>query len=172
MNFNDHPEASANPRERALLIAHEFADVLKVREEGGNNRGPWVKKFLNSVGLGEGFAWCAAFCNFCLRSAGVPRASLPEHPASVFGWRQWAAENGRLTPDPDRGDLFFWLDGDHGHIGFFVGYDGVAGRFVSLEGNSGPDGGRDGDGCYRKTRNEELLSGSHQRFGFISLKGI
>ncbi|WP_286387178.1 hypothetical protein [Myroides marinus] len=26
-----------------------------------NNRGPGVKKYLNSVGLGEGYAWCMAF---------------------------------------------------------------------------------------------------------------
>lgn len=165
--FDSHPE-TADHRERALLIAHEFADVLKVREQGGNNHGPWVKRFLASVGLDEGPPWCAAFVTFCVKSAGG--SGLPSHPASVRGWLDWAKAKGRTTFDPERGDLFYWLDGDHGHIGFFVRTEG--GRMVTLEGNTGPDGGRDGDGCYRKSRNPENLRDAHQRFGYISLGSV
>lgn len=32
-----------------------------------NNKGPGVKKYLNSVGLGEGYAWCMAFIYWCVQ---------------------------------------------------------------------------------------------------------
>lgn len=51
------------------------ANEIGVREDGGNNRGPEVSKYLAYVGLGEGYEWCAAFVSWCYGRAGlsVPR---------------------------------------------------------------------------------------------------
>ena len=38
-------------------------------EVGGNNSGPWVKKYLAPAGLEEGEPWCASFVSW--RSGGV-----------------------------------------------------------------------------------------------------
>jgi len=172
VSLNTHPEV-ASRRERALQIAHELCDVLKVREIGGNNSGPQVEEMLKNAGLTKGDAWCAAQVYFCLTTAGVDRKKLPSHPGSVIGFVDWAKSRlpSIVTLEPKRGDLFYWLDGSHGHIGFFVGWK-TPGVFESLEGNTGDSGGRDGDGSYRKVRNAQSLRDAHQKFGFISLEQL
>jgi len=173
MELNTHPEAIGP--ERALLVAHELVDNIKVREVGAN-RGFWVERFLKAVGLGPGYSWCAAFVYFCLIMAGVPRKNLPGHPASVLGWYEWAITNGRLITDLNsakiaRASLFFWIDGFHGHIGWFVRWLIPGALFETLEGNTNQAGSREGDGAYRKRRTVTLLR-YHERFGFIDLSGL
>lgn len=168
-NLNTHPEVTVR-QERALLIAHELADVLKVREVGGNNKGERVEEILKVARLSPGDPWCAAMVYYCLIMAGVKPGELPSHPGSVWGFVDWATKKGRRTSTPERGDLFFWLDGSHGHIGFLVELAG--GYATTLEGNTGDDGGRDGDGSYRKRRNWETVKHSHAKAGFVSLKGV
>lgn len=58
--IDDATWARLDARERALQVAAWLCDTIKVREVGGNNRGEWVKRILSAVGLGEGYAWCAA----------------------------------------------------------------------------------------------------------------
>lgn len=53
-----HPIMSANIAIRAEEIAFT---QLHVRELTGRNDGPEVEKYLKSVGLGKGYAWCMAF---------------------------------------------------------------------------------------------------------------
>ena len=169
-DLNTHPEI-ADKRERSLQIAHELTDNIKVREVGAN-KGYWVEKFLSSVGLGGGYAWCAAFVTFQLKTAGVEKSKLPNHPASVMGWFTWAKTKGYLTTDPERGDCFFWLDGEHGHIGRFVGWeDDAKTTFTSLEGNTNDAGSREGDGAYRKVRNMVGMK-HHATYGFVSLRAL
>ena len=49
---------------------------LHVREKTDNNDGPDVAKYLNSIGLGEGYSWCQASVYWCFKQAafelGVP----------------------------------------------------------------------------------------------------
>ena len=47
------------PKEAAVQILAWLIRVVKVREVGVNS-GYWVLKFLSAVGLGKGYAWCAA----------------------------------------------------------------------------------------------------------------
>ena len=47
-------------------------------EEGGNNQGPWIRKYMQPAGLGEGFAWCAGFISWCfLQAAGGDKKNMP-----------------------------------------------------------------------------------------------
>lgn len=136
--------------ERALLVAAWLVDVVKVREVGAN-RGEWVARFLAGVGLGPGFAWCAAFVSWCHDAAGV-EFGPKRGRASVRRWLDWAVESERLTLKPERGDLFLRVNPNGtGHIGFFVRPAGP-GVFQTIEGNSNKGGGRDGDGAYRLQR--------------------
>lgn len=180
--IDTHAEAIGT--ERALLIAHELADVEKVREVG-TNRGFWVEKFLAAVGLGGGYAWCAAFVFWCLVTAGVPKSMLPQrkdgfNPASVYGWYCWAVANGFAVSEKEaeRGDLFFWLDKRgktwQGHIGWFLrwlGADSYLKDFASIEGNTNDKGSREGDQVGRKERVVGNMR-IHQLSGFISLRKI
>ncbi len=63
---------------RSALLAS--IDELKngAGEIGGNNKGKWVKKYLQPVGLGEGNPWCAAFLSWCfLQAAGGDKKKMP-----------------------------------------------------------------------------------------------
>jgi len=42
-------------------------------EQGGNNRGPWVKKYMGE----EGLPWCVAFATWCFRQACARRGREP-----------------------------------------------------------------------------------------------
>lgn len=44
---------------------------LGVKEKTGKNDGPEIEKYLKTVGLGSGYAWCAAFINWTLRQNGI-----------------------------------------------------------------------------------------------------
>ena len=47
-------------------------------EQGGNNKGPWIKKYLQPTGLAEGNSWCAAFISWCfLQAAGGDKKNMP-----------------------------------------------------------------------------------------------
>ena len=42
-------------------IAETYTSQIGVREATGRNDGKQVELYLKSVGLGKGYAWCAAF---------------------------------------------------------------------------------------------------------------
>lgn len=138
--------------ERALQVARYFADDKKVKEVGAN-RGFWVEKFLNAVGLVGGYAWCAAFVTYCLRTAGWKEKF--KGMASVRNWYQWAVKNKRLLSQPKRGCLFGWLRKDGtGHIGFVAEVFQKDSKLAirTIEGNTSLIGSREGDGVYRLSR--------------------
>lgn len=155
--------------ERALHVARGLDDV----REAGRNAGTWVGRFLRSVGLDTGYAWCAAFVYFCLITAGADPKKLPPRrkAAGVIGWVRWAQASGRLRNLPVRGCTFFWLDGANGHTGFVLYSYPKLGMFTSIEGNTNAMGSRDGDGVYDKKRRVLDLA-AHEQFGFIDLGGL
>lgn len=150
--------ATLSYREKATKIAEAEAKA-GVREVGGNNRGPKVRAYLASCGLGEGWPWCAAFVTFCLHQAGYRDFGS----AGVSAWDSYAAQHGLLKTRPFRGDLVgFDLDGDgqvDDHIGFVrrVLSIRIAGCWLlsTVEGNtsSGVAGSQeDGDGVFCRVR--------------------
>ena len=141
--------------ERALLCAAYLCDVVKVRELGGNNEGPWVEAILASTKLGEGYPWCAAFVEFCCDVANYQEGPGDRQAAAVESWFRWARKEGKLTKEPNRGDLCLWRKVTGNHIGFVVDSKGDVIR--SIEGNTseGVSGSqRDGGGVYRRGRNK------------------
>jgi|CXWL01.1.fsa_nt_gi hypothetical protein len=142
-------------REKTAIAAAYFADVLHVKEEGGNNKGFWVARFLHAVGLNPGFAWCAAFVSFVLALAGV--VGGPKYGrAAVRNWEKWARENNRLFPMKRavRGDLVGYADPKTGlgHIAICIGPGLEPLILLTIEGNTNKKGSREGDGVYRKER--------------------
>ncbi|MEW5801406.1 MAG: peptidoglycan-binding protein [bacterium] len=116
-------------------------------EVGGDNLGPWVHKYLEPCGLGEGNSWCASFVSWCFfHACGEEKNQMP-FPYSPgardllrkFKNKGWAcvAKNGYL---PRPGDLVFWwrvrMDGWQGHVGLI--HQLKDGMLYTIEGNRSP----------------------------------
>jgi hypothetical protein len=112
------------------------------REIGGNNRGPFVKKYLH--GLAEGNPWCCAFVSYCF-------SQHPDGPPfryevgagklrNYFRTQGWAYDLSSGTI-PEPGDLVFWWRGAsansaEGHVGFV--HQVRDGFLYTIEGNKSP----------------------------------
>ena len=116
-------------------------------ENGGNNRGPFVRKYLAPTGLPEGNPWCASFVSWCYlqASGGTPETMAFAYCPSARGLlkefqdKGWASKPGsEYSPVP--GDLVFWwrvrLDGWEGHVGLVQQLKD--GMLYTIEGNRSP----------------------------------
>lgn len=149
--LTDAEYTALKPRERALHFAHAAVG----KREVGINAGPFVTQVLAAVGLGPGFPWCAAFVSWCLKSAGASGGPMFGR-AAVRNWAKWAKDNSRIVREPERGDLFYWLNQNlTGHIGFVTEVL-PTGEFRTIEGNTNDDGSREGDGVYRRVRDRNV----------------
>lgn len=159
------------------LIRVARRDLGKV-EKPKNNMGEWIKKFWPSTSYPDGYddrqPYCAAACCYWLDTAGeeLAKAGMLEaltgmtaeqfgkwrcQSAAAFGWLPWGkkAKGVTVLPDtetPRAGDFVVF---DFSHIGLVTGAP-AKGRIATIEANTGPSGGRDGDGCYAKERPQEV----------------
>jgi hypothetical protein len=113
-------------------------------ELGGNNCGPFVRKYLKPAGLSEGNPWCAAFVSWCqLQAQGDDQSrmlfSYSSSARSImndFQDRGWAKKP-QSNYVPLSGDLVFWwrvrLDSWQGHIG--IVHQVKDGMLYTIEGN-------------------------------------
>jgi uncharacterized protein (TIGR02594 family) len=107
------PGFVANP-----VIVHFFVDATTMRSPQGDET-----------------YWCAAFTNWCLMTAGQARTQ----DAASKSFREWH----RVNEPAAIGDLVVYRavgDPQHGHVGFFMGFD-EDGRIRTLGGNQRPQGG-------------------------------
>ena len=163
LGLSDAAWAGLPVLERAVQIARQECDVRRVREEGGNNRGPRVEEYLRSAGAEPGQPWCAAFATWCLRQAGW--TAFPPIPAFSLSWMEWAKRTGRWSEAPRRGELFVCVHGPHsGHVGFVLGEGGL-GTIRTIEGNSNDDGSANGFEVVRRNRRKATVA------GYVRLEG-
>lgn len=127
--------------------------------EVGNNAGPEVARFLRSVGLGTGYAYCAAFVSFCLTEAEPQpvwptiRTARAQSFITAQSMRASHVMYGYKKPKP--GDILVWKKGNtgFGHVGFVLEWDGACGTTVEANTSSGVYGSqRDGDGVWIRKR--------------------
>lgn len=161
---------------REKLVRAELAEAkLGIREVGGNNRGPEVKKFLAECGLPQGNPWCDAYQSY--EEHAVAGRRLPIESASVAATYAAAVKLSWTVSRPRRGDLVLYdFDGDgqaNDHIGIVVRVihlpstrGRLAGSYIlrTVEGNtsSGTAGSQgDGDGVFLRTR---IVRASSVRF--------
>ena len=145
IDFLQVPDISfggSNTGRAALEVA--IAELkAKAGERGGNNCGPFVKKYLNGI-LPEGNPWCAGFVSYCFAKTpnGIPfkytlgaRDILQQF--KKLGWA--AAPGSNFAPQP--GDLVIWwreqLSGSKGHVG--IVHQLRDGFLYTIEGNKSPD---------------------------------
>ena len=152
-------------------VATQYTQAIGVREASGKNDGVDVKKYLASVKLPEGHAWCAAFVNYVLKKCGANVAGSGWSPAwfpqsrLVFNKSFGLGSNtGTL---PQRGDVFgiyFPNKGRIAHVGFIDVWE--ESHITTVEGNTNDAGSREGDGVYKKKR---LTKQIHAVANWISL---
>lgn len=124
-----------------------------VRETQGSNRGEVVNRFLSRVGLEPGNPWCAAFVSVVGQDM-----LLKEWPLPMVGGcatlGEAAAAKKMLFDQPAPGAIFLIYCPSKkrfAHTGFVVGPD-TDGHWITIEGNTAEDGGRDGTGVFKRRR--------------------
>lgn len=134
-------------RQRIIAIART---EIGIKELTGNNDGKRVEEYLNSVGLGKGDPYCAAFVSFVFKKAGYPRPRT--------GWSPALFPKNRLVKQPLTADVFgiyFPSLKRVAHCGFVDRRNGD--WLVTTEANTDPSGGRNGDGVYTRLRHIKTI---------------
>ncbi len=108
-------------------------------EVGGNNRGPWVAKYLNGLAP-QGNSWCAAFVSWCFSQRnGEPPFDYTLGARDML--RQFEENDWTHEPqsgyEPQPGDTVVWwrvrADGWQGHVGLV--HHLKDGMLYTIEGN-------------------------------------
>jgi len=134
-----------------------YRNYIGVRELTGHNDGKEVEMFLRATGLGEGFAWCAAFVSYCHieNDIAIPQ-NAPAWSPSWFPQHRLISKEKALP-----GDVFgiYYINMRRiGHVGFMdEAWNNDSGNIITVEGNTNGDGSRDGDGVYRKRRSKKQI---------------
>lgn len=130
-----------------------YDSQVGVRETGGSNRGPQVEMYLESVDLGPGYAWCAAFVSWVYQNTGI-QTPLNGWVPSYALERKRIYQRGKFSKSkPQQGDVFLICItklNRPAHIGFVDQWGDK--WIVTVEGNTNDNGSREGDGVYRKRR--------------------
>ena len=109
----------------------------------GSNAGPAVEKYLKSVGLGKGYAWCEAFVYWCYQEASKQLGVSNPLKKTAGVLDQFNSSKKYVVKTPQKGDLFIMdFGGGLGHIGFVD--DTLKLKITTVEGNSNDDGSREG----------------------------
>lgn len=122
---------------RETLRLARAALEARVREEGGPNRGRWVRVYQRWARIAEGQPWCVAFALFKVHQAGRRlglRSRLPR-TGSSSGLYHWYKVNGGLLRGPVPGCIGMVRGGPTGHRHTFL-VERVAGEAViGIDGN-------------------------------------
>lgn len=138
-------------------------------EVGGNNRGKFVQLVQKtSDGYAGGEAWCMSFVQSMVAYAEVKtgvQSSLFTSEHCMTTWRKSKAAD-RVKKIPAPGAIIIWQKGssESGHTGFVAEY--LDKKMTTVEGNTGSNNMRDGDGVYSKTRSTKA-EGTMKVVGFI-----
>lgn len=131
----------------AQCLLDEARSLLNVRESGGNNRGPVIDKIIVSSGGKLGQPWCGYFQRFihlkCGRQAGNGYSP------------SWFIPTRLVKSNQVPGDVFSIYNSNLKRIAHIGMIEQILpnGKFVvTIEGNTGTSGIRDGAGVHRLTR--------------------
>lgn len=114
-------------------------------EIGGNNKGPFVKKYLDPAGASEGDPWCAGFLSWCfLQASGGNKGNMPfkynAGARNIFNqFKNKGLSFDGIDPgkQPEPGDIVAWwrtsLQSGKGHIAII--HHCEDGFLYTIEGN-------------------------------------
>lgn len=143
-------DSFAGEKIRGSLLAIAENEV-GVRERSGNNDGERVELYLKYIGLPKGHAWCAAYTSWVYGQAGLSKPRT--------GWTPALFPENRLVKKPKPADLFgiyFPSLKRIAHTGFVISIK--SDWVLTIEGNTNVEGGREGDGVYKKRRHLRTIA--------------
>lgn len=152
-----NPSTSASRGHIVKLAENEIG----VRERTNQNDGLRVEEYLHCVGLKKGQPWCAAFVSYIYQKGGFAK------PRS--GWSPALFPSSRLARSALPGNLIgiYFLEYKRiAHVGIIVKQEGD--WMISVEGNTGISGSREGEGVFRKRRQVRTI---HSMSDWITEKG-
>ena len=143
-------------RDKLVTCADRY---IGIREKTGNNDGLEVEAILRNVGLGKGYAWCAALQAQIFDDAGIKNP----HSAYCPHWFRTNVVYRRDKPSPvpfvakkgQSAGLFIQSKGRVGHIGMI--YAESKWNYSLKEGNTNAAGSDEGEGAYNKIRNKKSI---------------
>lgn len=167
VDYTTLPASGGSRLGRTALAAAIGELKANAREIGGNNSGPFVRKYLAPAGIVEGNAWCAGFVSWCfLQAAGGSKAAMPfAYTPSARALLAEFKQQGRVSAPgsdyvPVPGDVVVWwrvsLAGWHGHTGLV--HSVQDGMLYTIEGNRSP---RVQGFSYVLSRMDKLLGYGH-----------
>lgn len=167
VDYSVLPASGGSPLGRAALAAAIGELKANAGEIGGDNRGPFVRKYLAPAGIDEGNSWCAAFVSYCfMQASGGNKAAMPfaytpsaRTLLAEFKRQGWSSAPGSgYAPLP--GDIVVWwrvsLSGWLGHTGLV--HSVQDGMLYTIEGNRSP---RVQGFSYVQSRMDKLLGFGH-----------
>lgn len=121
-----------------------------------SNAGPAVEKYLKSVGLGKGYAWCMAFMYWCTKEASIQLGIANPLFKTAGVLAMYNKERDLVVTEPQPGDLFIMDFGKgQGHTGVV---EKVEKNIIhTIEGNTNDDGSREGYEVCRRTRKTNTI---------------
>lgn len=154
----------------ALALAVAVTQIGEMEDPVGSNRGQQVDAYQIAAGLTlpaagkPGFFWCMAFVHWCFATATTEAGIANPFPRTAGCLDAWnkvkRATPNRLisrqqaiaSPAIVKPGMVFILDfgGSAGHTGFVT--DNIGGALRTIEGNSNPDGSRNGIGVFELNR--------------------
>jgi len=156
----------------AKAIVNEAVKHLRVREVGGNNRGPDVEAFLKYTGHAPGQPWCAAWVSFVVTRAieATGLRLIKPKTARAFAFEQWGLRNHlpviagvKLVAQDfiEPGDIIVF---GFSHVGIALSSSSAGDAVHTIEGNTGPGAARRdskgmkaADGVYEMHRARSLI---------------
>jgi hypothetical protein len=150
-------------------------DIVKVAKtqlgivETSKNHGEGIEKYWAATNYPDGYKnrepYCAAALCWIIREAMAASTKTwtfkRPKTASAFGFEEWSlaqdkSTNTKMKPhgDIEPGDLVIFK---FSHIGIATSRPNKDGHFSTIEANTGPNGERDGDGVWQKTRHMDQV---------------
>lgn len=151
--FKDSLKIARPPPSKDSVVESVYNSQIGVREKTGHNDGVHVEKYLASVGLPKGNAWCAAFLHWCFSQANV-KTTITAWAPTAENKSNLCYSNGVQKKQFQKADVFtlyFPSLKRIGHCGFVSGRFGLS-SVETVEGNTNMAGSREGDGVYKKIR--------------------
>jgi hypothetical protein len=143
----------------SLKTLEKAVSQIGVQEIPKNsNAGPAVEKYLKSVGLGKGYAWCMAFMYWCAKEAATELNVVNPLKKTAGVLAMWNASPHLRVQNPVPGDIMI-LDYGKG-----LGHTGIVEKVVgsnihTIEGNTNDEGSREGFEVCRRIRKKSIVKG-------------
>lgn len=169
LSTNGLAQYAIDTKDARLLFGLAAEACVGIREQGGNNRGPMVELIQETIGRAEGESWCMAFVQTCLAYAELKTGIQSPIVATEGCMDCWdrTPQSQRVKTSPLKYAIVIWnYEGTYkGHTGLITEVT-LESYMRTVEGNTGSDGSRDGDGVYYKKR-DWIRSGPLKRVGFL-----